>query len=72
MLLKRFSIRQVTIAGTLISAVGFIASTFAPNVFVLIIMYGVVGGKVDDGLLRGGQNETHREKGEVKSAHPHV
>lgn len=50
--MKRFSIRQVTIAGTLISAVGFIASIFAPNVFVLIVMYGVVGGESGWGTSR--------------------
>ncbi|XP_070212917.1 monocarboxylate transporter 14-like [Littorina saxatilis] len=44
LMLKRYSIRQVTIAGTLLSAVGFIASVFAPNVYVLIAMYGIVGG----------------------------
>ncbi|XP_076435356.1 monocarboxylate transporter 14-like [Babylonia areolata] len=44
LLLKRYSIRQVVMAGTVLSAVGFIASVFAPNVYVLILMYGVVGG----------------------------
>ncbi|KAL8585917.1 hypothetical protein ACOMHN_061078 [Nucella lapillus] len=44
MLLKRFSIRQVAIAGTLLASVGFVASAFAPNIYVLIAMYGVVAG----------------------------
>ncbi|KAK7499314.1 hypothetical protein BaRGS_00009574 [Batillaria attramentaria] len=44
LLLKKFSVRQVAIAGTLVSTSGFIASVFAPNVYVLIVMYGIVGG----------------------------
>ncbi len=44
-LLRRFSCRQVTIFGTLLSTVGFVASMFAPNIETLIITYGVVGGE---------------------------
>ncbi|XP_005104289.2 uncharacterized protein LOC101856201 [Aplysia californica] len=43
-LLKRFTVRQVTIAGSLLSTLGFIASVFSPNVYVLILTYGVIGG----------------------------
>lgn len=44
-LLDRFSIRQVTLCGALVAACGFISSTFAPNVEILILTYGVIGGK---------------------------
>lgn len=43
-LLDRYSCRQVTIAGTLIAVSGFVASIFSPNVEILIITYGFVGG----------------------------
>ncbi|XP_056012158.1 monocarboxylate transporter 14-like isoform X2 [Ostrea edulis] len=43
-LLDRFSIRQVTLCGALVAACGFISSTFAPNVEILILTYGVIGG----------------------------
>ncbi|XP_048249886.1 monocarboxylate transporter 12-like [Haliotis rufescens] len=43
-LLRRFSCRQVTIFGTLLSTIGFVTSMFAPNVETLIITYGVIGG----------------------------
>lgn len=44
MLLERYSCRQITIAGTLLSVAAFIASTFSSNVELLIITYGVIGG----------------------------
>ncbi|CAL1546737.1 unnamed protein product, partial [Lymnaea stagnalis] len=43
-LLLRYSIRQVTLAGSLICSFGFIASFFAPNIYVLILTYGVIAG----------------------------
>lgn len=42
--LKRFSTRQVTMAGALVCALGLISSAFAPSVSVLIVMYGIVAG----------------------------
>lgn len=42
--LKRFSTRQVTMAGALVCALGLISSAFAPSVSVLIVMYGLVAG----------------------------
>ncbi|XP_045207947.1 monocarboxylate transporter 14-like isoform X2 [Mercenaria mercenaria] len=44
MLLERYSCRQITIAGTVLSVVGFIISSFSPNVEILIITYGIIGG----------------------------
>ncbi|XP_059144215.1 uncharacterized protein LOC131931435 isoform X2 [Physella acuta] len=44
MLLKMLSLRQVTILGSLISACGFVASAFAPNVYVLMFTFGIMGG----------------------------
>ncbi|KAJ8316159.1 hypothetical protein KUTeg_006173 [Tegillarca granosa] len=43
-LLERYSCRQVSIAGSLISVFGFISSMFAPNIAILILTYGVIGG----------------------------
>lgn len=42
--LEKFSCRQITIFGALLSSCAFIVSIFSPNVEVLIITYGVVGG----------------------------
>uniref|UniRef100_A0A2C9LQD7 Major facilitator superfamily (MFS) profile domain-containing protein n=1 Tax=Biomphalaria glabrata TaxID=6526 RepID=A0A2C9LQD7_BIOGL len=44
LILQYFSIRQVTMVGTVIASTGFITSAFAPNIYVLIFTYGVVGG----------------------------
>ncbi|XP_060598825.1 monocarboxylate transporter 14-like isoform X1 [Ruditapes philippinarum] len=44
MLLERYSCRQITIAGTALSVVGFVVSSFSPNVEILIITYGIIGG----------------------------
>ncbi|KAK3583079.1 hypothetical protein CHS0354_004024 [Potamilus streckersoni] len=44
LLLERYSCRQVTIAGIVIAFLAFIASIFSPNIEVLIITYGVIGG----------------------------
>lgn len=44
MLLERYSCRQITIAGTLISVVAFIISTFSPSIEILIVTYGILGG----------------------------
>nr|XP_022325657.1 monocarboxylate transporter 9-like isoform X2 [Crassostrea virginica] len=43
-LLDRFTIRQVTLCGAFVATLGFVISTFAQSVEVLIITYGVIGG----------------------------
>lgn len=45
-LLDRFTIRQVTLCGALVATCGFVISTFAESVEVLIITYGIVGGNL--------------------------
>lgn len=45
-LLDRFTIRQVTLCGALVASCGFVISTFAQSVEVLIITYGIVGGNL--------------------------
>jgi hypothetical protein len=42
--LEKFSLRQVTIAGSLIGFCGFSAAAFSPNIAVLILTYGIIGG----------------------------
>lgn len=42
--LEKYSCRQITIFGALLSSCAFIVSIFSPNVEVLIITYGVIGG----------------------------
>ena len=45
-LLKRYSIRQVVIAGTVLSTAGFLTSVFgASNVYILILTYGIISGE---------------------------
>ena len=44
MLLERFTCRQITVAGTLLSVVAFIVSVFSPSVDMLIVTYGIIGG----------------------------
>ncbi|XP_060086227.1 monocarboxylate transporter 9-like [Ylistrum balloti] len=44
LLLRKFSIRAVTITGAAVAACGFIVSIFSPNIELLIITYGIVGG----------------------------
>lgn len=43
-LLNKFNARVVVIAGSLIAAFGFFASTFAPNIFLHLVFYGFIGG----------------------------
>ncbi|XP_052803030.1 monocarboxylate transporter 14-like [Mya arenaria] len=43
-LLERYTCRQITIVGTLISVVAFVVSIFSPNVEMLIITYGIIAG----------------------------
>ncbi|XP_069115284.1 monocarboxylate transporter 12-like isoform X2 [Argopecten irradians] len=44
LLLRRYSIRSVTVAGSIVSAIGFILSIFSPNIELLVITYGIIGG----------------------------
>ncbi|XP_052061332.1 monocarboxylate transporter 13-like [Mytilus californianus] len=43
-LVNKFGCRPVTIAGSVVAAVGFIAGSFSPNLDILILTYGVIGG----------------------------
>ncbi|CAH1795975.1 unnamed protein product [Owenia fusiformis] len=43
-LVKKFGCRAVSIAGSLLAAASFFASTFSPNVDALIVLYGGLGG----------------------------
>ncbi|XP_041373530.1 monocarboxylate transporter 14-like [Gigantopelta aegis] len=43
-LTNRFGCRPVCITGSLVATTGFILSTFSPNVDILILTYGVMGG----------------------------
>ena len=44
-LIKRFGWRIVTICGSVLSAIGFFTSSFAPNVYLLYFTYGALTGK---------------------------
>ena len=44
-LANKYSIRVVTIIGSIIASVSFFLSTFAPSLNVLIVTYGVLGGQ---------------------------
>ncbi|CAC5388567.1 Monocarboxylate transporter 9 [Mytilus coruscus] len=43
-LVNKFGCRLVTIAGSIVAAVGFIVGSFSPNLDILILTYGVIGG----------------------------
>lgn len=43
-LTNRFGCRAVTIAGSIVSCIAFLLSTFAPSVDVLMLTYGIMGG----------------------------
>uniref|UniRef100_A0A7E4UW14 MFS domain-containing protein n=1 Tax=Panagrellus redivivus TaxID=6233 RepID=A0A7E4UW14_PANRE len=43
-LLNRFDARNVVIAGSILTGVAFILSTFSPNIFVFYLLYGFLGG----------------------------
>ncbi|CAC5388566.1 Monocarboxylate transporter 13,Monocarboxylate transporter 14,Monocarboxylate transporter 3 [Mytilus coruscus] len=43
-LVNKFGCRPVTIAGSIIASVGFLLGSFAPNLNILILTYGVLGG----------------------------
>ena len=43
-LVNQFGCRKVTVAGSIVAAAGFIIGSFSPNLDVLILTYGVIGG----------------------------
>lgn len=43
-LANKFGCRKVTIIGSIVTALGFLVSTLAPSIEVLMFLYGVVGG----------------------------
>lgn len=43
-LVNQFGCRKVTVAGSIVAASGFIIGSFSPNLDVLILTYGVIGG----------------------------
>ena len=43
-LANKFGCRAVTIAGSIVACIAYIVSTFSPNVDVLILTYGALGG----------------------------
>ena len=44
-LANRYGCRPVCMVGSLVASAGFFLSTFSPNVDILILLYGGVGGK---------------------------
>ncbi|VDI37176.1 Hypothetical predicted protein [Mytilus galloprovincialis] len=47
-LVNKFGCRPVTIAGSIIASVGFLLGSFAPNLNILILTYGVLGGNISN------------------------
>ena len=45
-LANRYGCRTVTIIGSVVASAGFVASTFSPNIYVMILTYGVIAGIV--------------------------
>ena len=43
-LANKFGCKSVTVAGSILATLSFIASTFSPNLNWLIITYGICGG----------------------------
>ncbi|OWF52347.1 Monocarboxylate transporter 12 [Mizuhopecten yessoensis] len=43
-LMKKYGARRMIISGGLVSSVGIFLSTFSPNLNIMIVLYGVVGG----------------------------
>ena len=43
-LVNKFGCRFVTVLGTLVAALGFIISIFAPNIYFMYFSFGVVAG----------------------------
>ena len=44
-LTNKFGCRPVAITGSIIATIAFVLSVFAPNIDILILTYGVIGGK---------------------------
>ena len=44
-LANKFGCRAVTIAGSILACIAYILSTFSPNIDVLIVTYGALGGE---------------------------
>ena len=44
-LVNRFGCRSVAMAGSVLASTGFMLGSFAPNLELLILTYGVLGGK---------------------------
>lgn len=44
-LVNRFGCRPVVMAGSVLAAAGFMLGSYAPNLELLILTYGVFGGK---------------------------
>ena len=53
MFLEKFTCRQITICGALLASCAFIVSIFSPNVDILILTYGIIGGR---SVLQGVQS----------------
>uniref|UniRef100_A0AC35U6L3 MFS domain-containing protein n=1 Tax=Rhabditophanes sp. KR3021 TaxID=114890 RepID=A0AC35U6L3_9BILA len=43
-LVNKYGSRDVVVVGSIISAIGFFASSFSPNVYVFLFTYGLIGG----------------------------
>ena len=45
-LANKFGCRLVAICGSIVAAIAYIISTFSPNINILILTYGGLGGKL--------------------------
>ena len=52
-LVNKYGCRPVTMVGGVIGAGAFFAATFSPNLEALIVLYGILGGKLLFLLVRG-------------------
>ena len=43
-LIDRYGCRMTTIIGAIIAAIGFILSTFSPNIYIVIVTIGIISG----------------------------
>lgn len=44
---NKFGCRPVVVAGSCIATVAFVLATFSPNIEIMMLTYGVVGGKFE-------------------------
>jgi hypothetical protein len=44
-LLNNYEARNVVVAGTVLSSIAFVLSTFSPNIFFHYFLYGILGGQ---------------------------